>query len=72
MRKVVQIIGVPIDLGQSHSGEDQGAGALRYAGLAARLEELGYTVYDSENLTVPVWTRGLTLLLCVASHIHRH
>lgn len=54
MKKVVQIIGVPIDLGQSHRGVDLGPGALRYAGLAARLEELGYTVHDSGNLTVPV------------------
>jgi arginase len=54
MKKVVQIIGVPIDLGQSHRGVDLGPGALRYAGLAARLQELGYTVHDSGNLTVPV------------------
>ena len=54
MSKVVQIIGVPIDLGQSHRGVDLGPGALRYAGLSARLEELGYTVQDSGNLPVPV------------------
>jgi len=54
MKKVVQIIGVPIDLGQSHRGVDLGPGALRYAGLAARLEELGHEVHDSGNLPVPV------------------
>jgi len=54
MQKVVEIIGVPIDLGQSHRGVDLGPGALRYAGLAARLEELGYEVHDSGNLPVPV------------------
>ena len=54
MHKKIQIIGVPIDLGQSHRGVDLGPGALRYAGLAARLEKLGYEVYDSGNLTVPV------------------
>lgn len=54
MKKTVQIIGVPIDLGQSHRGVDLGPGALRYAGLAARLEKLGYEVYDSGNLKVPV------------------
>lgn len=54
MRKAVQIIGVPIDLGQSHRGVDLGPGALRYAGLASRLEALGYEVYDSGNLSVPV------------------
>lgn len=54
MGKVVQIIGIPIDLGQSHRGVDLGPGALRYAGLAARLELLGYEVHDSGNLSVPV------------------
>ncbi len=54
MKKVVQIIGVPIDLGQSHRGVDLGPGALRYAGLAAQLEQLGYEVHDSGNLLVPV------------------
>jgi len=54
MHKKIQIIGVPIDLGQSHRGVDLGPGALRYAGLAARLEKLGFEVYDSGNLPVPV------------------
>ncbi len=54
MKKVVQIIGVPIDLGQSHRGVDLGPGALRYAGLSAHLEDLGYEVHDSGNLPVPV------------------
>lgn len=54
MNKAVEIIGVPIDLGQSHRGVDLGPGALRYAGLESRLERLGYRVYDSGNLFVPV------------------
>lgn len=54
MKRAVQIIGVPIDLGQSHRGVDLGPGALRYAGLAARLEQLGYEVHDAGNLPVPV------------------
>jgi len=54
MSKVVEIIGIPIALGQSYRGVDLGPGALRYAGLAARLQELGYTVHDSGNLPVPV------------------
>ena len=54
MSKVVQIIGVPIDLGQLHRGVDLGPGALRHAGLSARLEELGHIVHDSGNLSVPV------------------
>jgi len=54
MRKIVEIIGVPIDLGQSQRGVDLGPGAIRYAGLTARLEKLGYQVCDRGNLHVPV------------------
>lgn len=54
MSKVVQIIGVPIDLGQWSRGVGLGPGALRNAGLSRRLEELGYTVHDAGNLPVPV------------------
>ena len=54
MGGTIEIIGVPIDLGQSHRGVDLGPGALRYAGLAARLEGLGYEVFASGNLFVPV------------------
>lgn len=54
MDAVIDIIGVPIDLGQSHRGVDLGPGALRYAGLAARLQQLGYPLRDSGNLAVPV------------------
>lgn len=54
MDQTIDIIGVPIDLGQSHRGVDLGPGALRYAGLAARLQQLGYPLRDSGNLAVPV------------------
>jgi arginase len=54
MLQTVQIIGVPIDLGQSNRGVDLGPGAIRYAGLAARMEELGRKVLDLGNLAVPV------------------
>jgi arginase len=52
--KKVRIIGVPVDLGQAQRGVDLGPGALRYAGIAHRLGQLGYQVEDSGNLTVPV------------------
>lgn len=42
-----------MDLGQSRRGVDMGPSALRYAGLQARLENLGYTVYDEGNIPVP-------------------
>lgn len=54
MNKAVRIIGVPIDLGQNKRGVDMGPAALRYAGLAANLAELGYQVQDSGNIAVPI------------------
>jgi arginase len=54
MDKAIRIIGVPIDLGQSKRGVDMGPAALRYAGLAARLAELGYLVHDSGDIPVPI------------------
>jgi len=54
MNRNIRIIGVPIDLGQSKRGVDLGPGALRYAGLAEKLEALGHRVSDSGNLEVAV------------------
>ena len=50
----VRIIGVPMDLGQQRRGVDMGPSALRYAGMQAHLEHLGYEVYDEGNINVPV------------------
>lgn len=52
--KKIRLIGVPLDLGQSHRGVDMGPSAVRYAGLAARLAALGHEVHDCGNLPVPV------------------
>lgn len=54
MSRDIRIIGVPVDLGQSKRGVDMGPAALRYAGLAAKLEALGHRVIDGGNLAVPV------------------
>ena len=54
MTKKVRIIGVPVDLGQEQRGVDLGPGALRYAGISARLAGLGCQVQDAGNLQVPV------------------
>lgn len=54
MKKAIRIIGVPMDLGQAHRGVDLGPGAIRYAGLSARLKSLGYEICDAGNLDVPV------------------
>lgn len=54
MKRTVRVIGVPMDLGQSRRGVDLGPGAVRYAGLDARLRQLGHPLEDIGNLAVPV------------------
>ena len=44
MKKTIHILGIPIDLGQTKRGVNMGTGAIRFAGLAARLEKLGFRV----------------------------
>jgi arginase len=43
-----------MDLGQSRRGVDMGPSAVRYAGLAARLQRLGCTIRDCGNVEIPV------------------
>ena len=50
----VAIIGAALDLGQGRRGVDMGPSAIRYAGLAARIEELGRPVEDWGNVVTPV------------------
>ncbi len=52
--KKLEIIGVPLDLGQQRRGVDMGPSALRVAGLQAKLEALGYHVTDPGNIAVAV------------------
>lgn len=54
MKKKIKIIGIPMDLGQSRRGVDMGPSAVRYAGLSARLKQLGFEVTDSGNIQVAV------------------
>ena len=49
---VISLIGVPIDLGADRRGVDMGPGAIRHAGLCARLEGNGYTVCDEGDISV--------------------
>src|SRR5882672_9129598 len=48
--KSVSILGVPLSFGQSMAGVDLGPGAIRVAGLARRIEKLGYRVEDFGDL----------------------
>ena len=51
--KIVQIIGVPLDLGASRRGTDMGPSAMRIAGLGAAIRELGYKVDREEDIAAP-------------------
>jgi arginase len=50
----VAIIGAALDLGSGRRGVDMGPSAIRYAGLDARIEELGRLVVDWGNVTTAV------------------
>ena len=54
MASKIRIIGVPIDLGQSRRGVDMGPGAVRYADLFHRIQQIGYDVEDMGNIEVAV------------------
>ncbi len=49
-----EIIGVPLDLGADRRGVDMGPSAIRYAGLAQKLKELGHKVEDKGNIRTPL------------------
>ena len=52
--KVVDIIGVPLDLGANRRGVDMGPSAFRIADVGSRIRELGYEVHDCGNIPVPI------------------
>ena len=54
----IQVIGVPLDLGQDRRGVDMGPSAMRAAGLHARLRSLGYEVEDAGNIEVAIPERA--------------
>lgn len=49
----VAVLGVPMDLGADRRGVDMGPSAIRYGGLADRLDGLGYDCVDEGDLPVP-------------------
>jgi arginase len=51
-RPIVEIVGVPMDLGGNRRGVDMGPSGIRYAGLANKLSEIGYRVRDRGNVRV--------------------
>jgi arginase len=52
MNKNVTIIGVPLDLGADRRGVDMGPSAIRYAGVRARLERMGFHIEDKGDIPV--------------------
>ena len=49
--KRVAVLGAPLDLGAARRGVDMGPSAIRYAGLAERLESIGIEVLDYGNVS---------------------
>ena len=45
-RPIVEIIGVPMDLGGNRRGVDMGPSGIRYGGLVAKLSDVGFRVPD--------------------------
>ena len=54
VKRVVHILGAPLDLGAGRRGVDMGPSALRLTQLGPRLEALGITVVDQGNVEVAV------------------
>jgi arginase len=53
-RKPVAVVGAALDLGAGRRGVDMGPSAIRYAGLAARIEQLSRTCVDIGNVQTAV------------------
>ncbi len=49
--RIVDIIGVQIDLGASRRGVDMGPSAIRYADIIEKIETLGYKCLDKGDIT---------------------
>ena len=53
-KKTIAVIGAALDLGAGRRGVDMGPSAIRYAGLDARLSELGLAIVDWGNVETAV------------------
>ena len=49
-QRTIAVIGAPLDLGSGRRGVDMGPSAIRYAGLASRIESLGMRCVDWGNV----------------------
>ena len=53
-KRMIDVIGVPVDLGAGRRGVDMGPSAIRIADLEPRLEQLGHKVQDIGDLDVMI------------------
>ena len=53
----MRLIGCPMDLGGGRRGVDMGPSAIRYTGIGAKIEALGYEFTDDGDVAVPVAER---------------
>jgi arginase len=53
-QRKVSVIGAALDLGSGRRGVDMGPSAIRYAGLASRIAQLGHEVVDRGNVETAV------------------
>ena len=58
-RPVIEIVGMPMDLGGNRRGVDMGPSGIRYSGLVAKLSEIGFRVRDRGNIRVADPDEGL-------------
>jgi arginase len=49
---IIHLLGVPMDLGSGRRGVDMGPSAIRIAGVAERLGELGHKVVDEGDIVI--------------------
>ena len=52
--QTVTVIGFPMDLGAGRRGVDMGPSAMRIAGLEHKLEQLGYKVEDTGDISIEI------------------
>ncbi|MBI5472147.1 MAG: arginase [Ignavibacteriae bacterium] len=51
---IIHVLGVPMDLGSGRRGVDMGPSAIRIAGVAERLKELGNKIIDNGDIDIRI------------------
>jgi arginase len=51
---IIHLLGVPMDLGAGRRGVDMGPSAIRIAGMAERLKELGHKIIDDGDIDIKI------------------